>query len=72
MAANPVQDSSTRQLLERMVASRQLSPLDAGVLAKYKAVQKAKQAKLEAAQADLKKVLTTKQEAQAYLLSLVN
>ncbi len=36
MAANPVQDSSTRQLLERMVASRQLSPLDAGVLAKLK------------------------------------
>jgi len=34
-------------------------------------VQKAKQAKLEAAQADLKKVLTQKQEAQAFLLGLV-
>ena len=34
MAATPVQDSSTRQLLERMVASRQLSSLDAAVLAK--------------------------------------
>ena len=42
------------------------------LLAKYKTSQKAKQAKLEAAQADLKKVLTAKQEAQAYLLGLVN
>jgi Spy/CpxP family protein refolding chaperone len=42
------------------------------LLAKYKASQKAKQAKLEEAQANLKAVLTPKQEAQAYLLSLVN
>jgi hypothetical protein len=42
------------------------------LLAKYKAAQKAKQAKLEAAQADLKAVLTTKQEAEANLLGLVN
>lgn len=41
------------------------------LLAKYKASQKAKQAKLESAQDDLKKVLNTKQEAQAYLLGLV-
>lgn len=41
------------------------------LLAKYKASQKAKQAKLEAAQDDLKKVLNTKQEAEAYLLGLV-
>jgi general secretion pathway protein E/type IV pilus assembly protein PilB len=34
MAATPVQDSSAKQLLERMVASRQLSSLDAAVLAK--------------------------------------
>ena len=34
MAAAPVQDSPTKQLLERMVASRQLSSLDAAVLAK--------------------------------------
>ncbi len=34
MAATPVQDSTTKQLLERMVASRQLSSLDAAVLAK--------------------------------------
>jgi hypothetical protein len=41
------------------------------LLAKYKASQKVKQAKFEAAQADLKKVLTTKQEAEATLLGLV-
>lgn len=42
------------------------------LLAKYKASQKAKQEKLVAAQEDLKKVLTTKQEAQAYLMGLVD
>lgn len=42
------------------------------LLAKYKAAQKAKQTKLEAAQADLKAVLSTRQEAQAALLGLVN
>ncbi len=40
-------------------------------LAKYRASHKEKQAKLEAAQAELKKVLSTKQEAQAALLGLV-
>ena len=42
------------------------------LLAKYKSAKAAKQAKLETAQADLKKVLTSKQEAQAFLLDLVN
>ena len=37
MTASTVQDSSTKQLLERMVASRQLSSLDAGALAKLPA-----------------------------------
>ena len=41
------------------------------LLAKYKASQQVKQAKLEAAQDALKAVLTSKQEAQAYLLGLV-
>jgi general secretion pathway protein E/type IV pilus assembly protein PilB len=36
MAASPVQGSSTNQLLERMVASRQLSSLDAGALLRAK------------------------------------
>ena len=40
-------------------------------LAKYEASQKAKQAKLVQAQEDLRKVLTTKQEAQATLLGLL-
>jgi hypothetical protein len=40
-------------------------------LAKYRASQKDKQAKFEKAQADLVKVLTKKQEAQATLLGLV-
>jgi len=41
------------------------------LLAKYKAAQQVRQAKLEKAQDDLKAVLTSKQEAQAYLLGLV-
>jgi hypothetical protein len=42
------------------------------LLAKYNASQKAKQAKLAAAQADLRKVLTVKQESQATLMGLLN
>jgi Spy/CpxP family protein refolding chaperone len=42
------------------------------LLAKYRDSQKEKQAKLVAAQEDLKKVLTVKQEAQAALLGLVD
>ena len=42
------------------------------LLAKYKSSQKDKQAKLAAAQADLRKVLTVKQEAQATLLGLLD
>jgi hypothetical protein len=41
------------------------------LLAKYNAAQKAKQAKLAAAQADLRKVLTVKQESQATLMGLL-
>ena len=36
MPASPVQDSSTKQLLERMVANRQLSSLDADALVRVK------------------------------------
>jgi hypothetical protein len=42
------------------------------LLEKYRASVKAKQAKLEAAQADLKKVLSQKQEAAAVLAGLLN
>jgi hypothetical protein len=65
--ASPEQDALQKALDDDAPAA-QVKDL----LAKYKASQKAKQAKLEAAQADLKKVLTAKQEAQAYLLQLVN
>ena len=41
------------------------------LLAKYKSSQEAKQTKLEAAQDALKSVLSTKQEAQAYIMGLV-
>lgn len=42
------------------------------LLAKYKASQEAKRGKLKAAQEDLRKVLTTKQEAQATLVGLLD
>jgi hypothetical protein len=42
------------------------------LLEKYRASQKAKQAKLEQAQADLKNVLSQKQEAQAVLAGLLD
>jgi Spy/CpxP family protein refolding chaperone len=42
------------------------------LLAKYQASQKTKQAALVAAQADLRKVLTPKQEAQATLMGLLD
>ena len=41
------------------------------LLAKYKAVKKEKQVKLQAAQAELRQVLSVKQEAQATLLGIV-
>jgi hypothetical protein len=43
-----------------------------GLLAKYQASQKAKQAKYEQAQSDLRAVLNSRQEAQATLLGLLN
>jgi hypothetical protein len=42
------------------------------LLEKYRASRKDKQAKLEQAQEDLRKVLSTRQEAQAVLLGLLN
>ncbi len=65
--ADPERDA-LQKALEDNAPSAQIKDL----LAKYKTAQKAKQAKLEAAQADLKKVLTTKQEAEAVLAGLVN
>ena len=64
--ASPEQDA-LQKAIESNAPAAQIKDL----LAKYKAAQKAKQAKLESAQADLKKVLTVKQEAQATLLGLL-
>ena len=64
---SPEQDA-LQKALDDNAPSAQIKDL----LAKYKAAQKAKQAKLEAAQSDLRKVLNTKQEAQATLSRLLD
>lgn len=64
---SPEQDA-LQKALDEDAPSAQIKDL----LAKYQASQKAKQAKLEQAQADLRAVLSTKQEAQATLLGLLN
>jgi len=66
------QPSAEQESLQKALDDNAPASQIKDLLAKYKASQKAKQAKLEAAQEDLKKVLTSKQEAQAFLLGLVN
>ena len=66
------QTSPEQQALEKALEDNAPAAQIKDLLAKYKASQKTKQAKLEAAQADLKAILTSKQEAQAYLLGMVN
>lgn len=66
------QPSAERGALQKAVEDNAPTGQLKDLIAKYKATQKSKQAALEAAQADLKKVLSTKQEAQALLLGLVN
>jgi hypothetical protein len=66
------QPSPEQEALQNAIDDNAPSAQIKDLLAKYRASQQAKQAKLEAAQADLKAVLTTKQEAQAVLLGLVN
>jgi hypothetical protein len=66
MPANPEYDA-LRKAIDDNAPAAQIKDL----LAKFKASQKVKQAKLEAAQAELKAVLTTRQEAEATLLGLV-
>jgi hypothetical protein len=65
------QQSPEAEALQKAIDDNAPTSQIKDLLAKYKAVQKGKQAKLESAQDDLKKVLNTKQEAQAYLLGLV-
>jgi hypothetical protein len=66
------QPSAEQEALSKALEDNAPSAQVKDLLAKYKASQKVKQAKLEAAQAELKAVLNTKQEAEAVLLSLVN
>jgi hypothetical protein len=66
------QPSPEEDALQKAIDDNAPSAQIKDLLAKYRTAQKAKQAKLEAAQADLKAVLTPKQEAQAAILGLVN
>jgi hypothetical protein len=66
------QPSAEQESLQKAVDDNVPTAEIKDLIARYKAAQKIKQARLEAAQADLKKVLTSKQEAQALLLGLVN
>jgi hypothetical protein len=66
------QPSPEAEALQKAIEDNAPSSQIKDLLKKYQASQKAKQAKLEAAQANLRKVLSTKQEAQATLLGLLN
>jgi hypothetical protein len=65
--ADPERDA-LRQAVDSGAPAAQIKTL----LDKFRAAQKAKQTKLESAQADLKKVLSQKQEASAVLMGLLN
>jgi hypothetical protein len=65
------QTSPEQQALQNAIDANAPAAQIKELLAKYKAVRKEKQAKLAAAQADLRKVLSVKQEAQATLMGLV-
>ena len=65
--ADPTADA-LQQALDNSAPAGQIKEL----LAKYQASQKAKQATLATAQANLRKVLTIQQEAQATLMGLLN
>jgi len=65
------QPSLEQEALQKAIEANAPAAQIKDALAKYKSAKKEKQAKLVAAQADLKKVLSVKQEAQATLLGLV-
>jgi hypothetical protein len=70
---NPNRPSTPeRDALQQAIDSNAPAAQIASALEKYRASQKTKQAKLEAAQADLVKVLSPKQEAAAVLMGLLN
>jgi len=65
------QTSPEQEALQKAIEANAPAGQIKELLAKYKAARKEKQAKLQAAQADLRKVLSVKQEAQATLMGLV-
>jgi len=65
------QASEEQQSLQQALANSAPIAQIKDLLAKYRAARKAKQDSLEAAQANLKKVLTVRQEAEAVLLGLL-
>jgi hypothetical protein len=66
------QTDPDREALQQAIDNNAPAAQIKTLLDKYRAAQKTKQAKLESAQADLKKVLTQKQEAAAVLAGLLN
>jgi hypothetical protein len=66
------QTDPDREALQQAIDSNAPAAQIKTLLDKYRAAQKAKQAKLEAAQGDLRKVLSQKQEAAAVLAGLLN
>jgi hypothetical protein len=66
------QTDPDREALQQAIDNNAPAAQVKTLLDKYRAAQKAKQAKLESAQADLKKVLSQKQEASAVLAGLLN
>ena len=66
------QPNPDREALQAAIDSNAPAAQVKAALDKYRASQKAKQAKLEEAQADLLKVINQKQEASAVLMGLLN
>jgi hypothetical protein len=66
------QQSPEAEALQRAIDDNAPSGQIKDALAKYRASRKEKEARLTAAQENLRKVLTPKQEAQAVLLGLMN
>jgi len=66
------QSSPDQQALQQAIDDNAPAGQIKDLLTKVKSEQKAKQAALESAKAELKAVLTSKQEAQAYLYGLVD
>jgi len=66
------QQDPDREALQQALENNSPAAQVKAALDKFRASQKAKQAKLETAQADLKKVLSSKQEAEAVLMGLLN